>query len=196
MKFLTLKAIRSLEAQIKVNAMITRPDCFNENVNEREMISIAHGDGPERPNNLLHVCRSRAERLDLTAAYVNAWVNPKLSKEEKSELFGEFFNINEESRGQITAYTISGDGRELRVWTDKSHTLASMRKCLRQSGNKGRTDYFESHFDAGGEGCLLGVYAPHWMSREVNEKYLQFLCRRVMPMKTITKVCKGTMYTP
>lgn len=183
MKNLNLDGIRSLEICAKRAQMW-----------DREAVLVAHGEQLE-VNDILFRCGDKNYRQQLAAAYVNAWKNPEITESEKRELFGKFFDDNKESRGVITAYSLSGDEREFRVWTDKRHTLEGMQECLGWDGNKDRTDLFRHHFDAAGEGCLLHVSAYQVLGG-VPKEYLQYLQAEVMEMKTVTKVQAGLLYTP
>lgn len=181
---MNLKDIRSLEIYAK-----------RAQIWDRECVSVGHGGMDIEVNKILFACGDKNYRKQLAAAYVNAWSNPEISESEKRELFGKFFDDNEETRGVITAYTLSGDGLELRVWTNKHHTLEGMQECLSWDGNKERTDLFRHHFDAAGEGCLLHVSAYQCLGA-VPKEYLKYLRTEVMEMKTVTNVQAGVLYTP
>lgn len=183
MKKINLEAIRSAEYYAQ-----------NAQMWDREEVSVAHGE-KLKVNDILFTCGDKNKRKALAAIYVNAWITPELSESQKRKLFGKFFDENKEDWGRITAYTLSGDEREFRVWTDKSNTLEGMQKCLGLKGNKERTDLFKHHFDAGGKGCLLHVHAYHCLG-DVPREYLTYMQAEVMEMKTITKVQAGVLYTP
>lgn len=161
---------------------------------DREAVSVAHGEQLE-VNDILFQCGDINHRKKLAAAYVSAWTNREITESQKRELFGKFFDDNKESRGVITAYTLTGDGREFRVWTSEEYTLEGMRRCLSWKGNRERTDLFMHHFDANGKGCLLHVHAYQCLG-DIPREYLEYLQAGVMEMKTVTKVQAGFLYTP